>query len=64
MRKKTAYNKLFKANDELTEVIENIINEEIRKGNNSAWLEKLTDYIETAADQTQAAMAMLKIKEA
>lgn len=60
MKKKTAYNKLFKANDELTEVIENIINEEIRKGNNSAWLEKLTDYIETAADQTQAAMAMLE----
>lgn len=60
MKKKTAYNKLSKANDELTEVIENIINEEIRKGNNSAWLEKLTDYIETAADQTKAAMAMLE----
>lgn len=60
MKRKTAYKKLFKAHDELTEVIENIINEEIRKGNKSAWIEKLSDYIETAADQTSAAMQMLE----
>ena len=60
MKTKTAYNKLFRANDELTETIENIIREEWRKGNQSDKLDKLYEYIETAADQTRAAMWLLE----
>jgi len=60
MKKKLAYKKLFRANDELTEVLENILCEELRKGKQSDKLDKLIEYVETAADQTQAAMMMLE----
>ena len=60
MKTKQAYNKLFRANDELTEVLENILSEELRKGKHSAKLDKLIEYVELAADYTQAAMSMLE----
>lgn len=59
MTRKTAYNKLFRANDELTEVLEALY-EALRQGNESARQMELIDYIETAADQTHAAMEMLE----
>ena len=60
MKKKLVYDKLFKANDELWEVLENILYEEQRKGNKSAKLTKLIEYVETAADQTGAALSILE----
>jgi uncharacterized protein YozE (UPF0346 family) len=60
MKKKTAYNKLFRAKDELTETLENILYEEARKGKETDDLAKLIEYVETAADQTMAALAMLE----
>ncbi len=60
MKKKTAYNKLFRAKDELTETLENILYEEARKGKETDELAKLIEYVETAADQTMAALAMLE----
>ena len=60
MRKKEAYKKLFRAKDELTETLENILYEEARKGKETADLAKLIEYVETAADQTMAALAMLE----
>lgn len=60
MKKKTAYNKLFRAKDELTETLENILYEEARKGKETADLAKLIEYVEMAADQTMAALAMLE----
>ena len=59
MKKKTAYKKLFRAKDELTETIE-ILNEEARNGKETAELAKLIEYVETAADQTMAALIMLE----
>lgn len=60
MKKKTAYNKLFRAKDELTEILENILYEEARKGKETDDLAKLIEYVETAADQTMAALTMLE----
>lgn len=63
MKKKQAYNKLFRAKDLLWEVLENILYEEHRKEVNVdklAELDKLIEYVETAADQTGAALARLE----
>ena len=60
MKKKTAYKKLFRAKDELTETLRDILYEEARKGKETADLAKLIEYVETAADQTMAALAMLE----
>ena len=59
MRNKEAYQKLFRAKDELFEVLENILSEELRKGKGSDKLNRLIEYVETAADHTQAALAMI-----
>lgn len=60
MKKKTAYQKLFRAKDELTETLENILYEEVRKGKETAKLQKMIEYVEIAADQTGAALAMIE----
>ena len=63
MKKKQAYNKLFRAKDLLWEVLENILYEEHRKEVNVdklAELDKLIEYVETAADQPGAALARLE----
>jgi len=60
MKKKEAYTKLFRAKDELFEVLENILYEEARKGKGNAKVDKLIEYVENAADETQAALAMIE----
>lgn len=60
MKKALAYKKLSRANDEITEVLENILSEELRKGNQSPKLDKLIEAVENAADYTQAAMALFE----
>jgi hypothetical protein len=59
MKKKQSYNKLFRAHDELTEVLESLY-EAIHNKNATARQEKLMDYLETAVDQTRAAMWILE----
>ena len=57
MTRETAYKKLFRANDDLTEVLEALY-DALRQDNESARQMKLIEYIEEAADKTHAAMEM------